>query len=350
MSAAVGAALKRISVALLSNKKTLKNAAIALLSVVLAFLLPTVAVLGVFSGSVEIDVEDLERRIVENLSGSDAAMLRKVENTMHAISRAMIDAGQGNRTKEAQVLYIMALYDQSGRADFVTRLTTCFSDGQSDAQLIRRVNSIFGTEIDANDFTNVMKSIRAVQIDSSDFTDPGTKNNLDLVSWAISAEEAGWGYVWGTYGQVLTRKLYESKLAQYPEEVGGFASFIESNWLGGRTADCIGLIKGYGWYSPETGEIHYGTNGMPDVGANAMFNLATEKGTISKIPEIPGLAVWHEGHIGIYIGQGEVVEAMGTRYGVVKTKLQNRRWTHWLKIPCITYLEETNPTETEETP
>ena len=26
-----------------------------------------------------------------------------------------------------------------------------------------------------------------------------------------------------------------------------------------------------------------------------------------------------------------------TRYGVVKTKLEGARWTHWLKIPYISY-------------
>jgi len=30
---------------------------------------------------------------------------------------------------------------------------------------------------------------------------------------------------------------------------------------------------------------------------------------------------------------------MGTRYGVRKTELKNRSWTHWLKIPYITYEE-----------
>ena len=43
------------------------------------------------------------------------------------------------------------------------------------------------------------------------------------------------------------------------------------------------------------------------------------------------------GHIGVYIGGGEVIEAMGTRYGVVKTQLAGRGWTHWLKIPGINY-------------
>lgn len=37
-----------------------------------------------------------------------------------------------------------------------------------------------------------------------------------------------------------------------------------------------------------------------------MYYAATEKGNISTIPEIPGLAVWHEGYIGVYIGNGAV--------------------------------------------
>ena len=93
----------------------------------------------------------------------------------------------------------------------------------------------------------------------------------------------------------------------------------------------------YGWLDAETEEIVYNTNGMPDISANEMYHSATVSGTIDTIPETPGLAVWHEGHIGVYIGNGEVVEAMGTRYGVVKTKLEGARWTHWLKIPDISY-------------
>lgn len=38
------------------------------------------------------------------------------------------------------------------------------------------------------------------------------------------------------------------------------------NWLGRRTADCVGLIKGYGWYNAETGQTEIGANDMPDIG------------------------------------------------------------------------------------
>ncbi len=87
----------------------------------------------------------------------------------------------------------------------------------------------------------------------------------------------------------------------------------------------------------QTMTIDYGTHGMPDIGANQMYYSATESGTIDTMPDIPGLAVWHDGHIGVYIGGGQVIEAMGTKYGVVKTELANRGWTHWLKIPYINY-------------
>lgn len=177
----------------------------------------------------------------------------------------------------------------------------------------------------------------SVALDISGFTDPSTKNASDLVVYAIHAWESGWGYVWGTYGNVLTESLFEYKLEQYPDGVGTYEDFIKTNWLGGRTTDCVGLIKGYGWLDPDTLTIEYATNGMPDYGANQMYRSASVSGTIDTIPEIPGLAVWCNGHIGVYIGNGEVIEAMGTRYGVVRTRLADRNWTHWLKIEYISY-------------
>jgi len=176
-------------------------------------------------------------------------------------------------------------------------------------------------------------------IDTSRFVSPGTKNNLDLAAYAVQAWENNWGYVWGTYGNVLTESLFAYKLKQYPEGVGKYKEFIKANWLGRRTADCVGLIKGYGWLDAASGTIRYGTNGMPDYGANQMYNSAAKKGPMSTMPEIKGLAVWKSGHIGVYIGGGYVVEAMGTKYGVVKTEVDGRGWQGWCKVPSINYIE-----------
>ena len=71
--------------------------------------------------------------------------------------------------------------------------------------------------------------------------------------------------------------------------------------------------------------------------ANQMYYNASVSGTIDTMPDIPGLAVWHDGHIGVYIGDGYVIEAMNTKKGVVKTKLEGRGWTHWLQIEYINY-------------
>lgn len=177
----------------------------------------------------------------------------------------------------------------------------------------------------------------SIELDISKFKDPYHKNAADLATYAIHAWENGWGYVWGTFGEVFTESLFQYKLSQYPDGVGQYEDFIRANWLGKRATDCVGLIKGYGWLDPESMSICYGTNGMPDVGADQMYYNASVSGPISTIPDVPGIAVWHEGHIGVYIGNGEVIEAMGTKYGVVKTKLAERSWTHWLQVPYIQY-------------
>ena len=341
MSATVAAALKKIAVSLLTNPKVLKTVLGIVLGIIIIIIMPIVAIVSIFNGNIEIDTNRLQTMVVQNLSAEEKAKLQFVEDTMYGIESAMKDAGLTGRTKEAQVLYVLVLSDKAHKPDFISKLVGCFAADQTDEQLIEAVNSAFGTQLTVEDFSNVMKNIRAMTIDTSDYIDPATKNNLDLVKWAIHANESKWGYVYGTYGSVLNETLLTSKISQYPDEVGSYEEFIRQNWLGGRTADCVGLIKGYSWYNTETAHTEIGANGMPDISANAMFENASEKGTIDTIPEIPGLAVWHEGHIGIYIGNGEVVQAANTYDGVIRTPLSYNRWTHWLKIPYISYIEET---------
>lgn len=66
------------------------------------------------------------------------------------------------------------------------------------------------------------------------------------------------------------------------------------------------------------------------------------KQDIKTIPDVRGLAVWKSGHIGIYVGNGEVIEFRGVSYGCVKTKLSDpkRPWTHWGYIAGVDYADE----------
>lgn len=179
-------------------------------------------------------------------------------------------------------------------------------------------------------------------IDISGFTNPRTKNNHDLAAYAIQAREHGWGYVWGTFGGVLTESMLQYKLEQYPD-IGASEAFIREHWLGRRTTDCVALLKGYGWLNPDTLTIDYNTNGMPDYTADQMYASARENGTeyggMDTMPDIVGLGLWKQGHWGVYVGNGYAIEAMGTQYGVVRTQVEGRGWQGWCKIPYIQYDE-----------
>lgn len=162
------------------------------------------------------------------------------------------------------------------------------------------------------------------------------KTNTGLVEHSEMALRQKWGYVWGTFGQILSPVIFQQKLKQYPKGVGNYRTFIQKNWLNKRSVDCIGLLKSYLWWNG--GNVKY--NPSQDKNADMSFNLAKEKGTIGTMPEIPGLILYKRGHVGVYIGDNKVIEARGTTAGVIKSPLKgsgSAGWTHWFKSPYINY-------------
>jgi hypothetical protein len=163
------------------------------------------------------------------------------------------------------------------------------------------------------------------------------KTNENLVIHCMTALSEKWGYVFGTWGQVLTETILNQKRSQYPNIINQDRyNYIQNNYLGKRTADCGGLIKSFLWWT-SSGPSYKPVN---DVSVDTMLEQAKEKGTINTQPELPGLVVWYKGHAGVYIGNKEVIEARGTMYGVVQTKISERPWTHWFKHKDIEYLEK----------
>ncbi len=344
MSATIGAALKKIAVALLTDKKVIKTIGGIIIGIIIIVVMPIVAVVSIFNGSMDIDTDKLNQSIQENISAEQMANFQLINDTMTEVEKQLDKKKLSDYNTQAEVIYLFTLSDKSKDKDFVKNFVSCFKKNQSDEDLIKAVNAKFDTEIKYSEFQKMIQSIKGAEISTAGFTDKTTKNNLDLVKWCENAYKNGWGYVYGGYGQICTKQYLDQQASLFPgnNEAGGEMRTVGEKWLGKRVVDCIGLTKSYAWYSADTGQITVGSNGFMYCGANSIWSNVTDSGLISSMPDTPGLAVWMNGHIGVYVGNGEVIEAQGTAYGVVKTQLKNRGWSKWLEIPNIKYVKESD--------
>lgn len=149
-------------------------------------------------------------------------------------------------------------------------------------------------------------------------------------------------YMWGTYGQKVTAELINNKRAQYPARYTVRRVELLKQHVGEYAADCCGLIKGvlWGWNPPE--KPIYRANGVPDVTASGLINSCKVTSTDFSGELTPGEIVYKTGHVGVYVGGGDVIEATlaGTRDGVVKTKLADGGWNKHGFLPWLEYNKE----------
>lgn len=162
-----------------------------------------------------------------------------------------------------------------------------------------------------------------------------SKTAIGLVEYAKA--QLGRPYWYGSFGQAGSKEFYEQKKNQYPNQyTWDYDGTTE------KVHDCVGLIKGYLWCDgPEDTTPVY--NAAQDKSANGMYTACKTKGEMATMPDVPGVLVFMNNHVGVYIGNGEVIEARSRRYGVYKTKLAERSWKNWGYCPYITY--ETPKTE-----
>jgi cell wall-associated NlpC family hydrolase len=148
-------------------------------------------------------------------------------------------------------------------------------------------------------------------------------------------------YMWGTFGSPVSEELLMEKCNQYPNWYIGRApklrSLVGKNYF---AFDCVGLIKGvlWGWSGSSLyhGGARYNSNGVPDVTANMLINECNPTKDFSNIE--PGEVVWLDGHVGVYIGDGKVIECTPAwENGVQITN--SRIWVKHGKLPWIKYDE-----------
>lgn len=157
-------------------------------------------------------------------------------------------------------------------------------------------------------------------------------------------------YVMGCFGAPMTTANKKRYIDHHPyNKQPARVKLINAASADTFGFDCVCLIKGvlWGWSGDKSkiyGGAKYATNGVPDADANAMINLCSEVSTdFSKI-EI-GEAVWTNGHIGVYIGNGLAIECTPawknkvqiTACNCSKSGYNTRKWKKHGKLPYIDY-------------
>ena len=140
----------------------------------------------------------------------------------------------------------------------------------------------------------------------------------NIVQYAL--ERIGSGYIWSGTGQILTEERLKYLKDKYP-------SFIDEKkdrkWIGKQVFDYSGLVK----MAFEGVGIHI-SHGASSAWENTRWAL---KGEISKLPKDKIAILYRESyggmcHTAIYLGNGQVIDAKGSKEGVVKENF-NLSWT-----------------------
>ena len=163
-----------------------------------------------------------------------------------------------------------------------------------------------------------------------------TYTNTGLVAHAKNALNDKTKYMWGGIYRPITDAYVEQLAKMYPEQyTSARKQMLKALPDGYYGIDCVGLIKSYYW----GGKGSKGYKGATDVNAHGMYANAKIKGKIDTLPEQPGLVLYCKSrpHVGIYIGNGEVIEStLSSRGdGVTKSKLKDFGWEYWCQCPYI---------------
>ena len=157
MSAALGAALKKIAVALLTDRRNWEKLAVALFAVLLLFLLPILSVEAIFQADMDWDSPELVSTVLEELDVGSLGFLESSNSVLTQLQEALKAAGFGfEEFRKAQALYWLALSPYAEEADFIEKLVGCFAPEQTNEELVANVNAAFGTDIDPEEFEKIL--------------------------------------------------------------------------------------------------------------------------------------------------------------------------------------------------
>ena len=158
MAAPIIPILKKLAVALVTDKKFRNRVFGIILGILVIIMLPVMAVVGVFSELGNINTSEMEQ-ILSEYEATASAVATEIEEEMTALGFTAL------KIEEAQTLYAFALYDYGAEEGFVEKLVGCYSlEEQTDEELIAKVNETFGTEYTVDEYTDLMQEIRDTHV------------------------------------------------------------------------------------------------------------------------------------------------------------------------------------------
>jgi uncharacterized protein YgiM (DUF1202 family) len=148
----------------------------------------------------------------------------------------------------------------------------------------------------------------------------------------------GWGYIWGTAGEKWT-EAKQKALEKTTDANRANSRKYGSQWIGHMVADCSGLFT---WAFRELGgSIYQGSDTIWRKYCSSQGELV--KGSRDDGQELkPGTAIFthsteKRGHIGLFVGDGIVIEAAGARQGVITSKITDKKWVEWGELKDVVY-------------
>ncbi|MBP5529467.1 MAG: hypothetical protein J6X80_05390 [Lachnospiraceae bacterium] len=183
-----------------------------------------------------------------------------------------------------------------------------FASAQSETVILTRSSNIKNEPVEIEISTpDIPEGMVVITIDGRDILIPEEENYSseddilttsadDLVKWAFRAYYEDWEYVYGGCEE-------------------------------GRV-DCSGLIKS---------KVEVCARGTEELLAESPLS-----GPIETIPDIPGLGVYNFGHVGIYVGDGMVIDARTENSGIGYDSVEYEAWTNWFEIKGVDYSRYVN--------
>ena len=167
------------------------------------------------------------------------------------------------------------------------------------------------------------------------------KTNLEFVAFLEKAYSRGDRYILGGFGNILSAGFIDSKCRQYQYNAENRSVLLQ--YIGRVAHDCYGLLKAFVWGNTDGQGNYIASQDRNETGAK---NAAQEKGMLSTIPRLPGIAVWKTGHVGFVVDSSAadyrdwiVIENYGIQTGMLRRPLREGGWTDWFKDTYIQYVE-----------